>query len=41
MPSFGAAQTLNDLTGRLCTWLVAPGGYGKTYLLQSYVKTGR
>ena len=34
-------QTLNDMTGRLCTWLVAPGGYGKTYLLQSYVKTGR
>ena len=29
------------MTGRQCTWLVAPGGYGKTYLLQSYVKTGR
>jgi hypothetical protein len=34
-------QTLDDLTDRQCTWLVAPGGYGKTYLLQSYVKTGR
>jgi hypothetical protein len=29
---------LDRLTARQCTWLVAPGGYGKTYLLQSYIK---
>ena len=34
-------QTLDGMTARQCTWLVAPGGYGKTYLLQSYLKSGR
>ena len=34
-------QTLDGMTARQCTWLVAPGGYGKTYLLQSYLRTGR
>lgn len=34
--------TLDILTSiHPCTWLVAPGGYGKTYLLQSYIETGR
>jgi LuxR family maltose regulon positive regulatory protein len=31
-------ETLDGLTERQCTWLVAPGGYGKSYLMQSYVK---
>jgi tetratricopeptide (TPR) repeat protein len=28
---------MSDLS---CTWVVAPGGYGKTYLFQSYIQAG-
>ena len=34
-------KVLDDNAGRPCTWVVAPGGYGKTYLLQSYITVGR
>ena len=34
-------ETLDGLTSHPWTWLVAPGGYGKTYLLQSYTETRR
>lgn len=33
-------KVLDDMAGAPCTWVVAPGGYGKTYLLQSYIKAG-
>lgn len=32
---------LDRLADRACTWIAAPGGYGKTYLLQSYTGRGR
>jgi len=33
--------TLDGMSDQPCTWLAAPGGYGKTYLLQSYVDAGQ
>ena len=33
-------KALDDMADHPCTWITAPGGFGKTYLLQSYIETG-
>ena len=32
--------SLDNMADTPCTWITAPGGFGKTYLLQSYIETG-